>query len=188
MSGFSGIVVDDFYSDSRRIRKAALGLKYIAPNPKGLGGLAWRCDVPVSKEVVAGLEKAWGFKIKPSRAEIRYTLESADEISQRRGIICHSDAGVSEFTAVIYLSRPQDCIGGTAFFEHKPSGSKVHDLNANPVDFRAINDWREYHCSDMKFNRLVTYPSNIFHGIKRPFFGKDIKSSRMIQSIRFDRA
>ena len=99
-----------------------------------------------------------------------------------------SDAGTSEFTAVIYLSRPQDCLGGTAFFEHRPTKSKAHYPRQVAVDFRAINDWKEYCCANMKFNRMVTYHSNIFHGIKRPFFGEDMKSARMIQSIRFNRA
>lgn len=187
MKEFPGHIVDNFFSEPKKVRRAALALDYKAPNPQGVGGFAWRCDVPVSNEITKKLEKVWGFKIKPLLAEIRYTLESADEIAKRRGIICHSDAGTSEYTAVIYMSRPQDCKGGTAFFEHIPSKSKVHYPQKIPVDFRSIPEWREYYCADMKFNRLVTYRSEIFHGIKRPFFGTDIKSARMIQSIRFNR-
>ena len=188
MNDFPGKVKDGFYAEPKRIRRAALALDFIAPNPNGVGGLAWRCDVPTSKEVVAKLEAVWGFKIKPLRSEIRYTLETADEISRRRGIICHSDAGTSDYTAVVYLSRPQDCMGGTAFFEHQPTGTKIHEPVKTPVDFKAVADWKEYYCSEMKFNRMVTYRSDIFHGIRRPLFGKDIKSARMIQSIRFNRA
>lgn len=188
MRGFSGRIVDGFYSDPKRIRRDALALDFREPHAKGVGGLAWRVDVPVSQEVVEKLEALWGFKIKPTRAEIRYTLQSAEEISKKRGIICHSDVGVSEYTAVIYLSRPQDCKGGTAFFEHMPSRSKVHDPLMREINFRAPEDWKEYYCSDMKFNRMVSYRSDIFHGIKRPLFGQDIKSARMIQSIRFNRA
>ena len=188
MKGFPGHVCDNFFAEPKKIRRAALNLDFKAPNPQGMGGLAWRCDVPITSEIAEKLESIWGFKIQPVRAEIRYTLSSAAEISERRGIICHSDAGTSEFTAVIYLSRPQNCLGGTAFFEHRPTKSKTHYPQQYAVDFKAISDWKEYYCANMKFNRMVTYHSNIFHGIKRPFFGDDIKSARMIQSIRFNRA
>lgn len=183
-----GHVVDGFFDDPLQVRKSIRELNFLAPNPSGVGGLAWRCDVPISAEIVEKLEKVWGFKIEPQRAEIRYTLQSAEEISRKRGIICHSDLGVSQYTAVVYLSRPNDCKGGTAFFEHKPSKSKIHSPFNKEIDFRAKQDWKEYYCSDMKFNRMVTYRSDIFHGIKRPLFGKDIKSARMIQSIRFNKA
>ena len=116
MKGFPGHVCDNFFAEPKKIRRAALNLDFKSPNPQGMGGLAWRCDVPITSEIAEKLESVWGFKIQPVRAEIRYTLSSAAEISERRGIICHSDAGTSEFTAVIYLSKPQDCLGGTAFF------------------------------------------------------------------------
>lgn len=186
--GFQGHVYDNFFDEPKKVRRAALNLGFTAPNPRGVGGFAWRCDVPVMSEIVEKLEAIWGFAINPLRAEIRYTLESAEEISARRGIICHSDAGVSDYTAVIYLSRPQDCKGGTAFFEHKPTKSRSFVAGKSMVDFKSIGDWAEYYCADMKFNRIATYNSAIYHGIKRPFFGEDINSARMIQSIRFNRA
>ena len=51
MKGFPGHVCDNFFAEPKKIRRAALGLDFKAPNSQGMGGLAWRCDVPITSEI-----------------------------------------------------------------------------------------------------------------------------------------
>lgn len=180
---FEGYIVDDFYLDPMAVRSELIRQPFSPPHPSGRGGPAWRCNLPPSDELARKLSDIWGFPIDSLHAEARYNLASS---SPPHGF-CHSDYYVSEYTAVIYMSLPGDCQGGTNFFRHTPSESICYHPSLGRLNYADPNIWELVHTVDMVFNRLTTYPSKNFHGIKRPFFGAKKENARLIQSIRFNR-
>lgn len=87
----------------------------------------------------------------------------------------------------IWFNDDSDCIGGTGFYKHKETGynyfvdnidprdsSKIwHSLNSPfetqksrmcSFDYESVNDeWEFQMVSEMKKNRIVIYPGNLFH-------------------------
>ena len=185
---FEGLVVDNFYTDPVAVRAGLMEQSFQPPHPSGYGGPAWRCNLPPSTELVDKLSQLWGFPIDPLHLEARYNLASS---TPSRGF-CHSDFRVSDYTAVIYLSLPEHCQGGTNFFRHIGSNSVSYYPKLGQLNYADPDAWELVHTVDMGFNRMTTYPSKIFHGIKRPFFGTDIRgcatdSVHPLQSSRVTR-
>ncbi len=86
--------------------------------------------------------------------------------------------------ALIYLNTETECRGGTALYRHKESGresiptgkqerarfEKKHfsrpGILEDGVNYWCDVDkyWERFHLIEMKFNRLVIFPSQLFHG------------------------
>lgn len=84
--------------------------------------------------------------------------------------------------ALIYLNKPTECHGGTAFFQHLASGRETMPLKkqarlafkrkyrAEPIETGETywchfeKYWKQFHLVEMKFNRLAIFPSQVFHG------------------------
>ena len=116
------IIVDDFLgpADAMGLREAALGLTY----PEQQGAFPGRNSV--ERMEIAGLTEAVsnlvGERLEPmpptqSHAKFRITL--ADDVGRAK---VHVDS--SHWSGILYLSRPEDCRGGTEFFRHIPTNSE----------------------------------------------------------------
>ena len=186
---FEGMVFDNFFDDPLKARKAIKELDFVPPDPSGKGGVAWYCRLKTAPEIQQKLEKIWGFSIKPVYSEYRYSFKNADESRTQHGnkIVCHSDYGTSDYTSVVYLTAPKYCNGGTNFFHHIPSGEKAFSPQKTQCDFSNASDWKCYYTSKMAFNRIVTYRSALFHGVRPPFFGSNLNDCRLILTTRFNR-
>ena len=101
---------------------------------------------------------------------------------------------------VLYLNKDEDCRGGTAFYKHCMAGDmnlehierswkrtadywkfkewefeNIRDTQNDYVEFDSKNmddAWEEYHYEPMKFNKLIIYPSYIYHSalMKKDWF------------------
>jgi hypothetical protein len=175
-------IVDDFYDDPMRIRALALQSSYAGPPPlidgqPQLGGSAWRSSCPseVEREARSKLEKILGIQIKSNIFQFRYTLAS----SSKRAV-CHVDGSL--YTAVMYLTLPEHCRGGTSLFRHKPSNRNEAGLD-EAFDYSNPDLWEEVYRAEMKFNRMVVYPGHLFHSPTPPFFGDRIENARLSQTM-----
>lgn len=175
-------IVDNFYDDPMRVRLAALHSHYDGPPPlvtgqPQLGGSAWRstCPPEVEREACLKLENILGIRIESNIFQFRYTLGS----SSKRAI-CHVDR--SQYTAVMYLTLPEHCAGGTSLFRHKPSNRYEAELD-EPFDYSTPESWEEVYRAEMKFNRMVVYPGRLFHSPTPPFFGDNIENARLSQTM-----
>jgi hypothetical protein len=118
----------------------------------------------------------WG----PGSGTFRTTTEN-DADRTKNSLFVHSD-GVTDFVSLLYLNKPEDCHGGTAFYRHIPSGlDGFHDLKkvslylekANislkelvsivETDARDSSKWMQVDMIRMKYNRLIAYNGRIFH-------------------------
>ena len=102
----------------------------------------------------------------------------------------HNDnttAALLGFTAVISLNTDDEAAGGTAFYRYRdldleccPLGSAFHDTLARVCQPPNIEDgqsyfnreidayWERLHLVPMRFNRLLVFPSNLWHGAWHP--------------------
>tara|TARA_S200002703_G_scaffold32156_3_gene28059 strand:+ start:1068 stop:1829 length:762 start_codon:yes stop_codon:yes gene_type:complete len=116
----------------------------------------------------------------------------------RKSVQPHVDPAM--FAWVLYLNPEEECKGGTSFYRHSEAGDmnleyverswkrtteywkykewqfekiRNHENEYVDLDVNSMDDsWEEYHFVNMKYNRLVLYPSYIFHSaqIKKDWF------------------
>lgn len=108
----------------------------------------------------------------------------------------HSDNGYDRFAAVLYLNTPEQCRGGTAFWRHKefgwtnwPTEQQVRQTCQKPAkvyaklaaSYNNPDAWEMVHLAEMKFNRIILYPTTVFHS-RWPWaaWGKTVDDARLI--------
>lgn len=114
----------------------------------------------------------------------------------------HSDDICAKFASVLYMNEPQQCYGGTAFWEHKhlhidalPSREELAEQKVDSDEYYRMieKEWKEqsvWHLKDfiqMRANRFITYPTRFFHS-RYPFeaFGDGPKDGRLIWICFYD--
>lgn len=187
--------LDIAFDNPDSVRQRILQKDFKSPRQFGNYGPAWRCDMEaIELEGFSDIEKRlaelWGFNINPVHLEARYSFADAnlEQANPFLKNICHNDYGVSEYTAVIYLTLPQYCQGGTDFFKYLPANTLRYHPALGRVDITDPSIWERVHSSEMAYNRLLTFPSPMFHAVKRPYFGTELDNARLILSVRFNRA
>lgn len=114
----------------------------------------------------------------------------------------HSDQICAEYACVLYLNTPEQCRGGTAFWRHKKLGwdSLPHEASLRAKGkspkrlYAELDDgykdptaWEQTLLAEMKFNRLIAYPSRRFHSRwPHTAFGTSPDDVRLIWVSFFD--
>ena len=192
------IVVDDFLEDAAAFRDAALRLTY--PQQEGAfpgRNSLERLGLPGLPEHVSRLT---GERLKPmdppgSFAKCRITL--ASDVGRGR---VHVDPGY--WSGILYLSRPQDCVGGTDFFRHKRTSTDRRPMTADEVAALGYGSYEESHRDiierdgqdesawettmtvPMRFNRLVLLRPWLWH-TAGPGFGESLENGRLVYLMFF---
>jgi len=181
------IVKDDFYPDPDAVRALALGKTYAEP-PAGTPRLAVTaiCNESESKamydRLAPLLPSAGDNPIVGVNILFRYTLANA-----QKKVFCHVD-GCSN-AGIVYLTRPENCAGGTTIYRHKATGDEIYNRqNRELYDFRDPQQWEVIEEIEMAYNRLVMYPGQLFHAITPVFFGDRIDNARLTQNVFVYRA
>ena len=197
------IVIDNFYQNPNTVRDYALNKATYLPShqlhPKFAGTESQQGFF--SDAVVHKLESALGQKIEVNPQKFAFGVFSktfaADEIKKS----VHVDG--SDWAAVLYLSRPEDCQGGTVFYEHKTWGwsgipsldvlqsrgfqSRADfinsDVNKNSQD---LSKWKISARIGMKFNRLVLFRAGTFFHAAEGYFGNNDQNCRLLQLFFFN--
>src|SRR5262249_36911806 len=125
----------------------------------------------------------------------------------------HVDGGGREnvYAAILYLSLPEHCRGGTAFWRHRDTGwerSPPKDelaargygtfleferrwiqtyrlRNFAELQERRAATWDCVLSVPMRFNRLIVYRGDYFHAITE-LFGDDAQNARFVQLFYFE--
>lgn len=195
------VIVDDFIDNAEGLRDAALRLTF--PDLEGpfpgrnsverinIGGLA---------EQVSGIV---GERLKPitplhSHGKCRISLAG----DKGTGGV-HIDPGY--WSGILYLSRPEDCRGGTEFFRHRPSGTERAPLDRSELEAMGYDSyetmrrevveiggtdpdlWEKVMEVPMRFNRLVLLRPWLWH-TAGPGFGDRIENGRLIYVMFFEPA
>ncbi len=193
------IVKDDFYREPAKVYQAALKSTYY--EPEHVTGFR-STKVYHEKGVKARLEKILGIKITRWDTDpieengVFYQGFSKGKRKEVPGV--HSDEPYNDITVVIYLTRgiPVNC--GTSLWMHKQTGltDPVTPANARrlKVKFNELKDKLEWESKDRskwieidrvgyRFNRMVAYPSGIFHSATN-HYGGSLTGGRIYQTFR----
>ena len=191
-------IIDDFLRDAEALRARALGLTYAGKgNYPGRDSLE-RLPIEGLDELISSIMRQkfrgqWAEEF--SHAKCRITLASDDGVP---GV--HVDP--SHLSAILYLSRPEDCRGGTDFFRHVRTGTdrvpmRPEELSALGYDSYGemhrdivIKDghdrskWEQTMTVPMRFNRLVLLQPHYWH-TSGAGFGDNVESGRLVYLMFF---
>jgi hypothetical protein len=192
------IVIDNFLPNPHELRERALKLDYALKGPypgldstekTGIDGL----DELVSTLVYQPVRAPWTKDY--AHGNFRLALAKDDAPA-----LIHIDQ--SHWSGVLYLSRPEDCQGGTEFYRHVPTGtdhlpfteqelkatgySSYEELNAQILAKDALDrsKWERTMVVPMRFNRLVLQQPQYWH-TAGPSFGDSVENGRLVYLMRF---
>jgi len=192
------IVVDDFLENAADVRQAALRLTY--PDQAGafpgrnslerinLSGVVERVSHLVGEPLAL---------MQPPQSHAKCRITLAADTSHAR---VHIDP--SHWSGILYLSRPEDCRGGTEFFRHRRTGPDHAPLNEVELAQTGYSSMREMHHEiiekdsldeskwemtmrvPMRFNRLVLLRPWLWHTAGAGF-GDRIENGRLVYLMFF---
>lgn len=193
------LMVDDFFADPLAIRNAALSLEY--PQPESRTNFPGRNAS--TRLNLSGLEQSIGALVHERLAARSHTSHGRPRLALKGETgVCDVHMDFNHWSGIVYLSKPEDCQGGTHFYRHRATGldrAPVFDGEATKAGFpdgrTAIekilgNDanrseaWEETHTIPMKFNRLALFRGYLWHDAGAAFgTGKD--SGRLVLPLFF---
>jgi hypothetical protein len=171
------------------VREHALGLDYRGEiGPDGVTYPNISADVPRNTrgDLEYVLSRAVGSLVDVKLCFFRLNL--ADTVVPHWA---HTDTIMADYASFVYLSRPEDCRGGTAIIEHV-SGMKRHPTTQAEADLwrqdtNRPERWVPKTLAPMAFNRLVVLPSDIFHAATPTGFGSCSADGRLVLITFFSR-
>ncbi len=195
------LVVDDFLDNAEALREHALSLDYPPLEGQFPGrNSKQRINIDGLTEAVSAILREQLVPAPPpqSHAKSRLTFGS----DKGRGMV-HVDE--SHWSGILYLSRPEDCFGGTEFFRHRPTGLDRFPFNREELDAHGFATAAEAHAAlierdgtdesawelmmrvPMRFNRLLLLRPWLFH-TAGPGFGDRPGNARLVYLMFFNRS
>lgn len=197
-------IIDNFYDDPYAIRRKASQLSFVRregalyPGMAANSGDDWEdernklrkyiddeCDSPCPKS--------------PAFEQGKFRLALAEDEFKRLDLV-HQD--LQKWSGVVYLTLPEHCKGGVAFYKHKKTGATFSNLDweknvfgkkLEPSDLvsekvlehmsTSVN-WEKIEEVEMKFNRAVIIMGHCFHG-STGVFGTSIENGRLTQHFEY---
>lgn len=193
-------VFDDFLKNAEAVRARALELDYsVQGRFPGLNSKE-KVQIEGLNELVSALvhepvRAPWTDDF--SHGSCRLALAKDDKPGR-----IHIDQ--SHWSGILYLSRPEDCRGGTEFFRHLPTGtdhvpmtpealkktgySSYEELQHEILDRDALDrtKWELTMTVPMRFNRLVLLQPHYWHTSGQAF-GDSVENGRLVYLMFFMR-
>src|SRR5690606_2888585 len=196
----SMVIVDDFLApqDALQLRRTALGLTY----PTLQGAFAGRNSQ--ERLELEGLSEAASRivgeplkPVSPLQSHAKFRITRAGDVGRAR---VHVDS--AHWSGILYLSRPEDCQGGTEFFRHRETGTDRAPFNDEELaamgfssreqmyhqllerDGTDESKWEVTMRVPMRFNRLVMLRPWLWH-TAGPAFGDGLENGRLVYLMFF---
>jgi hypothetical protein len=191
------IMIDDFLGEPESFRERALGLTYTQSGAYPGYNSVERINLEGLDQEISGIVREPLRAPSPpeSHGKCRLALAGDDKPGK-----IHVDP--SYWSGILYLSRPEDCQGGTEFYRHIPTGT-----DQAPTDVTSLNNmgyfsypemrqeilerdafdrskWELTMTVPMRFNRLVLLRPWLWH-TSGPGFGDSIENGRLIYVMFF---
>lgn len=206
------LVIDDFLEDPLAYRERALALKYIDRTPDaGVNSPGTQTDAQPCDEIMQRIADALDRDIKWDSLDNGAFRISPASARARCDIHVDGDGAENVYAAVLYLSLPEHCRGGTGFWRHRGTGWERRPSKAELAasDYAAFLDFeRRWVPTDrlrvfsemqagraaawecvlhvpLRFNRLIVYRGDFFHAITE-LFGDCPRNSRLVQLFYFE--
>lgn len=202
------VIVDDFYDDPAAVRRLALSLPYrqkpgaTYPGKEAIAiGVDWS---PVRSTLASFIQEpvTGNGRKEPAFVQGKFRLAMAEDDASRIDRV-HQDE--QAWSAVVYLSRPEDCEGqgAVAFYRHKPTGATAAaaawyasvfgelDVQRSAEDrdrfwahMRDTSVWQEEQRVVMRHNRALLLQAQCFHA-SIGLFGRSPETGRLTQHFEF---
>jgi len=196
------VVIDNFYENPNAVREFALTrVKYVSrekladtfPGTESIQSY-------YSQTLLEKIENAIGQKViadpKTYSFGVFCKTYAADEA--RRTV--HVDQ--SDWTGLIYLNKPEACVGGTSFYQHRQTGidrvpcaERLSQMGyKDREDFierfvtlegKHMDNWHLSARVGMKCNRLILFRAGEMFHAADGYFGKDDSDCRLTQLFFF---
>ncbi|HJR82917.1 MAG TPA: DUF6445 family protein [Sphingomicrobium sp.] len=191
-------IIDDFLRNPEEVRAQALSLDYaVQGRYPGLNSVQ-KLRIEGLDDVVSALVREpvrapWTKDF--SHGSCRVAFASDEQVAR-----IHIDQ--SHWSGILYLSRPEDCQGGTEFFRHKRTNTdrvpmdeqqlkdagygSYEELQKDILDKDALDrsKWEHTMTVPMRFNRLVLLQPHYWH-TAGPGFGDTLENGRLIYLMFF---
>lgn len=175
----SFFAIDDFYDDPDYVRDLAISAKYNEQGQdlginvfKGTWPGRTSLDVYRIPNIDGLISKTLGVPVRQigNSGKFRYAVEG-DKATYPLHI---DDTNHDVYAGVLYLNKVNDAIPGTVFYSFKNSETPNFEDTTN------LDLWNIDQISYIKYNRLIVYPANRFHGPGLSF-GSSIHDARLVQ-------
>ncbi|QFS52814.1 DUF6445 family protein [Nostoc sphaeroides] len=203
MPNCSIIVIDNFYDDPDEIRKLALSLNYskdpnkVYPGAEGIAiGYDWTEVMNRMRSYIDEPCQTSSPLRNPPFPQGKFNLALASDENKRLSRV-HVD--LNRWAGVVYLSRPEDCCGGTSWYRHRASGAITdtqewmeqifsHCAGKTAEEYKKdvlkvstdMSQWEEIQRVAMVYNRALILMAHTFHATTC-LFGTDINNGRLTQ-------
>ena len=194
------IVIDDFFDDPVRLREQALSAEFPDRHAREVypgRNSSMAIQLAGIENLVSNIVKE-RVKAAPNSSHQRPRLALEGDVAH--GMSVHMD--MCHWSAIIFLSRDEDCQGGTHFYRHKKTGWEMapvwpgmaeaagfknadEALKAVMADSTSPDAWEETMMLPMKFNRLVLFRGYLWHDAGRSF-GRTPENGRLILPLFFE--
>ena len=211
MANLSFLIIDNFYENPFEVRDYALSLPYTNEHSDDAKKFfRGKQSAPENKYTQFAMNKisyilgrftSW----KVPHGDFRIMGQDSVENGARNWI--HFDSMVTRYSSLIYLTLPQHCSGGTAFYRHKELDiDRLPDLNSREMGIlleksgltidlllkKLIDDgfeieekWERLMTATMRFNRCIIFEGAQFHS-RTHLFGNTANDVRLTQNFFFD--
>ncbi len=192
------LIVDDFLNNAEQLREAGLKLSYpdVQGNFPGRNSVE-RINIEGLEDIVSRLVGEPLVPMPPPESHAKFRLTRAADTGRAK---VHIDR--AHWSGILYLSRPEDCQGGTEFFRHKRTNTDRAPVNDQELQalgydsqeamYRDIvkkdtnNDdaWEKIMEVPMRFNRLILLRPWLWHTAGRAF-GDSAENARLVYLMFF---
>lgn len=191
------IIVDDFLDAAPQLRDAALKLTY--PPQSGMfpgRNSVERIDLD---GLTPHISRLVGEPLQPLTSQSHGKCRITFAADQGRAKV-HVDP--SHWSGILYLSRPEDCRGGTEFFRHRETNtdrapyddaeaarygySSAKEMTRQILERDSLDDtqWERTMLLPMRFNRLVLLRPWLWHTAGENF-GDTLENGRLVYLMFF---
>lgn len=197
----SMIIVDDFFGprDAQALRETGLRMTYPAQQGAFPGrNSAERLEINGLTEAVGNMVGERLRPMPPTQSHAKFRITLASDIARAK---VHIDS--SHWSGILYLSRPEDCRGGTEFFRHLPTntdrapmlpeelaaaGFASQEQMHEAIIARDTNDdskWEMTMQVPMRFNRLLLLRPWLWHTAGQAF-GDSLQNGRLVYLMFYE--
>ncbi len=193
------MVIDDFLDNPEQLREAALAAEYpTVQGPYPGRNSAQRINLEGLNDAVSRFVGEPLVAMSHNQAHGKFRMAQANDTGTAK---VHVDS--SHWSGILYLSRPEDCKGGTEFFKHKATGTERAPYNDReamqkfgaPSAKQWVSDILDKDSNDdskwemtlripMRYNRLILLRPWLWHTAGESF-GNCPENSRLVYLMFF---